>query len=1249
MKKLILFFVPIFITSFLLAQPLQQAIQLLNNNQRSEALSALTKLENDPTNRVDAALAATLQEVSNEHWDEAFTHFQQVFNTSPIPYPYLYALWTTGIFNNTLSKNNEAERLKMMEKISTDPKANATIKSMAFDNLAGKALNSNNLKEAKLLYNKINDVRGWSTVGIFDNTSASGFNKDFGVLAHPETNYDFKNAHGTMVRWFNIPDARTDRWLDLEYSHLIGNSVVYAQTFITCDADKDVAMLLGLSGSFKIWVNDFLIGQEAEERNTDLVVYNYKVKLQKGVNRVLIQIGSSDIDRANFMLRFADNNGNTLPITGSPTALPYTKAVAYEVKMISMFAETFFLDKLAENPNSFVDMMLLLNVYSHNDKRYEGRKLIQQLKKMASNSTLVSEKAIECYSRDKNSTAATKEFEFIKSNDPNSMYGIALRYQEAYNKEDFDSAKILLNQRIQLYGANAETATKSIDILGKKKDYENVVKELDKAYKMYPGNRAFTAMEYGVMQSINKDPKKSNKLLEDYLQDHYDVDIVSAVSENLMKMGKKDEGMKMLKKMSEDRPYAVGNYNNIADKYFAMQDYHAAALWQQKAIDLAPYVGKMHYSKGTILDAKGDKADAKTELRKAVELTPNNYDARKKLRELEGKKGLFSYFKTNDIAALVKNSPKQSDYPNDNSVYLLKDLQQIVYPESGASEERNELLIKVLNQSGIDDWKEVNVPYNSYTQRLIFDKIELLKKDGSKVQAENNQSQIVFSSLEVGDIVHISYKLETSTYGKLAEHFWEDFNFNGGNPIKMARYSLIEPAAKKFQYKMYNTDIKPTITTIDEYKQYTWEKADLPAVQPEPGMPPFTDISERVVVTSIPDWNYVANWYSDLSGAKAKGDFEVKEKANELFEGKHNLSELEKAKVIYDYIEGNFNYSSVPFLHSALTPQRASRTINTKLGDCKDLSTLFVALAKQEGLNANLILVDTRNNGDINLDLPTIGFNHCIAQLKTKDNKNYIIELTDNNLPFGAMNFHDINANGLYIPKDGEMSTDAKLVKLNTPNRSANFIDRTSTIIFNGKKVDIERSSKKMGAEASASRANYKNKGLDDRNRELTTSLSGEFNKKIGLKSFTLTDLDNLKDTVGMDYKFTVDNFTSEIVGMQIFKLPWSDTYGSVDFVSLENRKYPFNLWSFSSTPREREVMTIILPVGKKLAEEPKNVSISIPSISYNLSFIVKPDRIIATREVKYLKEQVSVAEYPLFKEFIGKMNESDNKQMGFK
>jgi hypothetical protein len=146
-------------------------------------------------------------------------------------------------------------------------------------------------------------------------------------------------------------------------------------------------------------------------------------------------------------------------------------------------------------------------------------------------------------------------------------------------------------------------------------------------------------------------------------------------------------------------------------------------------------------------------------------------------------------------------------------------------------------------------------------------------------------------------------------------------------------------------------------------------------------MPSFADISQKLVITSIPDWNYVANWYSDLSNVKVKADFEIKEKVQELFKGKEKLSDLEKAKLIYNYIESNYSYSDVPFLHSALTPQRASRTLDSRLGDCKDLAVLLPAWPRKWAWTPTWSWL-THATRVKRFDLPAIGFNHCIAQLK---------------------------------------------------------------------------------------------------------------------------------------------------------------------------------------------------------------------------------------------------------------------------
>jgi tetratricopeptide (TPR) repeat protein len=1247
MRSCILLATLIFFTAFTsFSQTFNDALGALKNNNLTEAKQAFEKIKSNEQDAANALLALTLIESNNGRYEQAFDYFAQFFDKSPNPYPYVYALWTSGIFSGGRKTNDR--QIAFFTKIVNDPRADVTIKAMAADNIAGIYKSITQLSDSKKWYAKIGDLKNWSSVGTFQNVSASGFNKDFGVLAHPEAAYQFTNNTGAKVTWFPIADARNDRWLDYNYHYDISNSVIYAQTFLNSDKDQDVTFLLGVSGSFKVWVNDFLIGSEQEERNTDLDVYQYAAKLQQGYNRILVQIGSSELNSSNFLLRVADAAGNL--VTNLPTTRdvqPYKSSAAYTPKSFKLLPEKFFEEKLETAP-TFLDKLMLVNVYNHNDKRYEAQKLARQLKTEAPVSTLISKVLIETYSRDNNNTDVNKEIEFVKTNDSTSLYGLVLLYNDAKDREDYNEARRLLDKRVATYGKNADTEAKLIDILAAKKDYETLIKEIDVAYKQYPDEEAFVSLQYTLTQNVTKDIKKANEVLINYLKNNYNISITKEVIDNKLKQGKVDDAFKQYKQLLEDLPHATMDYTRIADKYFEIKDYDNALKWEQMAIDRAPYAGSFRYKKGVIYEAAGKKTEAYDAYKKAIEYNPSDYDARRKLRELEGKKDLFKYFRENDINAAVKNAPAASAYPNDNSVFLLKDLQQVVYPENGASEERTEKLIKILNQEGINTWKEVGIPYNSYSQRLIIEKAEIIKKDGSKVPAETNENQLVFSSLEVGDAIHFLYKLETSVTGKLAEHFWEDFNFTNAYPVLLSRYSLIVPTAKVFRYKMYNSDMKPEITDVDGNKLYIWERKNATAIQSEPYMPPFTDVVERVVVTSIPDWNYVANWYSDLSNIKAKNDFEIKEKVKEILGDKKGLTDYQKARLFYDYIEENLNYSDVPFLHSALTPQRASRTLRTRLGDCKDLSTLFVAMCKEAGINANLVLVDTRDNGDYNLDLPTIGFNHCIAQLNT-GNKNYLIELTDNHLPFGSMGYHVENANGLYIPAEGKSTADAALVKLNTANRPVNYILRNTTINFKGETADIERKNTRFGAEASGIRSSYKNKGETDRKKDMLSSLSSEFNRKVNLRVLTLSSLDDLADSVNMNYAFSVEKFTTALMGIQIFKLPWSDAYNSLDFVAEDKRFTPFTVWKFSNTKKDIETITVTLPAGKLLAEVPKDVSLKHPAILYRLTYKIKQGVLQATREVNYLKDYVSVEEYASFKELITQMNEADARQYGYK
>ena len=210
-----------------------------------------------------------------------------------------------------------------------------------------------------------------------------------------------------------------------------------------------------------------------------------------------------------------------------------------------------------------------------------------------------------------------------------------------------------------------------------------------------------------------------------------------------------------------------------------------------------------------------------------------------------------------------------------------------------------------------------------------------------------------------------------------------------------------------------------------------WKRTNIPALSLKEDYSPISsDLKNTIEAGTIKSWSDISNWYSDLVKKNLKSDKITKDTFNTIFpKGTANLSDDEKAKAIYSYIEKNITYSSLDFRQSGYVPQKPSKTITTKLGDCKDVSTLFVALSEYAGLKSNLVLVSTNDNGFNSMRLPSKDFNHCIVQTKI-DNKVVFLELTDKYLPYRMLPTSLYNANALVISFDKKENETSKLISI---------------------------------------------------------------------------------------------------------------------------------------------------------------------------------------------------------------------------
>lgn len=1213
-----------------------------DKNDRAEARKQFQLAAQDPEFKSDALLSLCCINIDEEKEDAAFDVFKEAYEASPNPYPYLYAFSSQGFLRN---KNNwlSPKKLAFIQTIVADPKINGTLKAMFREMLGDHYEFVRDFAKSKQCYQDMGTINGWQALGGFDNTSGSGFDKDWGAVAKENAGDKFTCNSGAEVTWFTPPFNKPNNWFAFDYHFALNDIVMYAQTYVNSPADQHVILRVGTSGSLKIWINNALMMVVPEERNCDMDLYACGVNLKQGYNRVLVQIGQSEISDANFMLRFTDEQAN--PIVGlSSTPVKQAYQASDETKVpeqIPFFAEAFFERKIADEPANPLNKYLLGEVFLRNDKAYEATKVLKNLQQTAPNSTHLSARLVEAYYRAKNQTDRNKELQKIKLTDPNSLDALQVAYGEAIDSEKYTDAESITVKTRELYGEIPSTDEWVIQNYSNLKKYKEIVDYAKIMVEKYPQDYQYMRLNYNIVN--NSDAKKAQKIVEDYCKKYFDEDAIGLLASHLEDAKQIGKALELYRYRIAKMPYTYGYMNKLMAKLYNQEKYKEALAVSDQMMAQTPFQSGNFSSRGYIFKNLRDLESSKEAFRKAIYYNPAEYDARAQLRLLENKKELIEFFPKIELNPLIAKAGNSKTYPESNSLIVLDDNELIVYPE-GAKEYRFEMAIKVLNKSGIEDWKEYRIGYGN-NEKLLIDKAEVLKADGSVVKAEtNDDNYVVFTNLEVNDVLHLEYRLQDFSTGPLSKHFFKNYSFQYSLPSIKTRFAILAPKDSKFDYLVKNGDLKPEITDVEDQKLYVWQRENVPCIKDEPYISSQNDFTERLYYTSIPDWKFISSWYKDLTHNKLQSDYVLKETISDILKGHEQASVLEKAKLFYEYILTNISYSDVSFLHGNFIPQKASRTITTKLGDCKDVATLFVAMCKEVGINSNLVLISTRNYGNHTMPLPVIDFNHCIAQLDV-DGKTYYMELTDKELPFAAALSTDLHSEILPIPLNGEPMGD-KLLILDMPQRKLNTNTEYIQLSMDGNNLKVKSKSVFLAAEASKMRHMLKGISPEEQVKTITQNITSIYNAQVKVSDFTLENLDNLSDSVLMSFNYDWNNSVQDVAGMKILKMPWGVSSKWMELVSSETREHNLELWNFMDTDTYESVLTFTLPKGKKFASVPANVDLSCANAAYSLRFELKnPGMLVARRTMKRLTDEVTPDQYDAFRKFIFGTNENDNKQ----
>jgi len=324
---------------------------------------------------------------------------------------------------------------------------------------------------------------------------------------------------------------------------------------------------------------------------------------------------------------------------------------------------------------------------------------------------------------------------------------------------------------------------------------------------------------------------------------------------------------------------------------------------------------------------------------------------------------------------------------------------------------------------------------------------------------------------------------------------------------------------------------------------------------------------------NIDSWNDFGQWYFQnfLEGLDALPESTIL-KMRDLT--KYAKSDIEKAKIIFEYVQNNTRYISVQVGLGGWKPFPAKEVDKLGYGDCKALTNYTKALLSSVGVTSYYTIIHASNNiVDINDKIISLQGNHAILTIPTSEGELFL-ECTSQKVPFGYLGTSTDNRKVLVIKPDGAYFTKTYSGKEEKNVLSAAF------------QVDLKNIKRVKTTAVFYNNGSFYNDifGMDvNDKKELEAYLKNLFSS---LKNITIIDYKTANDKEKFTFKEDII-LESEFIGAKM----GNDYLISVNpFLDLVNkpkvykvRKTPFSI----QRGRTYEITTeFLIPVGYRVSQK---------------------------------------------------------------
>lgn len=567
-------------------------------------------------------------------------------------------------------------------------------------------------------------------------------------------------------------------------------------------------------------------------------------------------------------------------------------------------------------------------------------------------------------------------------------------------------------------------------------------------------------------------------------------------------------------------------------------------------------------------------------------------------------------------------------------------------------------VVTVLNKNGNNNVKLYEYYNNDATIRKLSVKVynalgaeikkyskskftDVSAVDGGTLYSDAKVKYINYTPTSYPYTIIFESEVENSSTGFIPK--WYPIN-SYKTSVEKSIYKIINPLNLTIRKKENNLK-GYKINNLSKNNSIHYELVNAPAKKRELNSPYFNEITPFVSVALnnfslkgvrgvATNWKEFGKWINNkLLKDKTKLNENTVNTIKDLVKNAKN--DIEKARIVYNYVQNRTRYISVQVGIGGWEPISADEVDKVGYGDCKGLTNYTKALLDAVDVESYYTIVYAKKRRDIDKEFVSIQGNHVILNIPNNGNDIWL-ECTSQIMPFGFLGDFTDDRNVLVITPEGGIikRTPAYKNELNTQTTKA-----TVTLYNNGDITSsINRTSKGIQYD---DKFFIEQKSNEDLKKHYISNV-WNYNNNLEIKSI---NLENNKDSVSFSEKIKLNiNKYATISGNDyFFRLNFFNKFSYIP-KRYKNRTLPLKI---NRGFLDKDEFTITIPKGYKIPEKLIFKEVKTKFGTYKISLTKVNEKTLLYKKLFLLKEGTYPKEdYKKYRRFLKNIVKLENSRI---